>query len=110
MTSAKWRTSTLPTDTLTCGWGYTAWHSGLSGNVPSRFVFQQTVCVLWTAAGLDQSAAAGRGRIRAAVQAGGRRRIPVAAKPAGDTATQLERVRLVTGWAETGAARGAAQV
>ena len=109
MTSAKWRTSTLPTDTLTCGWGYTAWHSGLSGSVPSRFVFQQTICVLWTAAGLDQSAA-GRGRIRAAVQAGGRRCIPVVAKPAGDTATQLERVRLVTGWAEIGAARSAAQV
>ena len=53
---------------------------------------------------LNQSAAVGRERIRTAVQAGGRQYIMVAIKPAGDAGTQLERIRLVIEWTETGTA------
>ena len=67
------------------------------------------VCILRTAAGSDQGTAVGGGRLRAAVQAGGRRCVSVAAEPAGDAKVELERIWLAVGRAEIRAAHGAAQ-
>ena len=90
MTSARWRTSTSPAGNRPAAGDRWSGTAGAAA-VPSGPVFQQPVCVLRTAAGPDQGAAAGGRRIRAAVQTGGRGRVPVATGPAGDAKIQLER-------------------
>lgn len=90
MTSARWRTSTSPAGNRPAAGDRWSGTAGAAA-VPSGPVFQQPVCVLRTAAGPDQGAAAGGRRIRAAVQTAGRGRVPVATGPAGDAKIQLER-------------------
>ena len=83
VTSARWRTSTSPAGNRPAAGDRWSGTAGAAA-VPSGPVFQQPVCVLRTAAGPDQGAAAGGRRIRAAVQTGGRGRVPVATGPTGD--------------------------